>query len=128
MSVAGLDDLLGVEADGGLVEDQHGRVADEGLRHADALLVALGEVLHQPAAHVGELQHLHGPVHRLRARGARDALDLGDEGEVFPHGHVGVERRQLGHVADAPLHLVRLLEDVVAVHLHAIPPWRRGSR
>ena len=42
--VARLDDLLGVEAGGRLVEDQHFRVVDERLREADALPVALREL------------------------------------------------------------------------------------
>ena len=39
--VADLDDLLRVEADGRLVQNQDGRVAEQRLRDADALLVAL---------------------------------------------------------------------------------------
>ena len=39
--VADLDDLLRVEADGRLVQNQDGWVAEQRLRDADALLVAL---------------------------------------------------------------------------------------
>ena len=44
MRAADLGDLLRVEADGRLVEDQHGRIAHDRLGQADPLPVALGEV------------------------------------------------------------------------------------
>ena len=50
----------------------------------------------------------------LLMRSLLQAFDLGDELEVPVDGHVGIERRILGQVADAALHLERLLEDVEA--------------
>ena len=41
--LTGLDDLLGVEAGGRLVEDEDVGIVDQRLRQADALLVALRE-------------------------------------------------------------------------------------
>ena len=63
--IAGLDDLLRVEAGGRLVEDQHFRVVNERLREADALPVALRELAAMAVGHVGDVGALH---HR------RDAL------------------------------------------------------
>ena len=65
MQLAGLDDLLGVEAGGGLVEDQDVGVVDDGLGEADALPVAFGELADQLVADVAE----GAPVRRLRRRG-----------------------------------------------------------
>ena len=48
--LAGLDDLLGVEARRRLVQDQHVRVVEDGLGEADALAVALGELAHDGCA------------------------------------------------------------------------------
>ena len=42
--LADFDDLLGVEAGSGLIEDQHIGVVDDGLRQADALAVAFGKL------------------------------------------------------------------------------------
>ena len=42
--VTDLDDLLRVEADGGLVQNENRRVAEQSLRNADTLLVALRQV------------------------------------------------------------------------------------
>src|SRR5205823_10121315 len=62
--LAYLDDLGGIETDGGLVEDEHLGIAEQRLGEADALLLSLGEV----ADH---------PVEELRAaRLCGDALDL----------------------------------------------------
>ena len=47
---ADLRDLPRVEPDGGLVEDQHLRIAQERLRQTDPLPVALGELADQPVA------------------------------------------------------------------------------
>ena len=52
--VARLVDLLGIEAGGGLVEDQHVGVVDDGLGEADALAVALGELAEQLVFDVGD--------------------------------------------------------------------------
>ena len=43
--VADFDDLIGVEADGRLVENQNVRVAEQGLRDAYPLAIALGELV-----------------------------------------------------------------------------------
>ena len=51
MRVAHLPDLVGVQADGGFVEDEQVGVADECLRQADALAVALREIADQLALH-----------------------------------------------------------------------------
>src|SRR5438094_2486274 len=42
--LAHLDDLRGIEPDGGLVEDEHLGVAEQRLRKSDALLLSFGEV------------------------------------------------------------------------------------
>jgi hypothetical protein len=54
---------------------------------------------------------------------AGDELELGAEEEVLARAHLGVERRELGHVPDLRARLLRLLGDVVAGDAH---PPRRG--
>src|SRR5206468_4841218 len=48
-----LDDLARVEADRGLVEDEHGRIVDERLRETDALAEALRAMSEEAIAHPG---------------------------------------------------------------------------
>ena len=101
--VAGLHDLLRVEAGGRLVEDQHVRVVEDRLGQADALAVALRELAAVAAGHVGDARLLHRRVDLRALRLGGDALDARDEHQVFAHGHLGVERRRLGQVAGARL-------------------------
>ena len=55
---ADLNDLLGVQAHGGLVQDQHRGVADERLGNAHTLLIALGQVADEPVIHILDLHQL----------------------------------------------------------------------
>ncbi len=52
--IADFDNLLGVEAGGGLVENQHVGIVDDGLRDADALAVAFRKLADQLVAHVAQ--------------------------------------------------------------------------
>ncbi len=114
-----LDDLGGIEADGGLVEDEHLRVAEQRLGEAHSLPLALGEVPDHPLDELVAVGLLRHPLDLDAARLGGDALDRGDEGQVVAHRHLRIERRVLRQVADALLHLERLLEDVEAAHFHA---------
>src|SRR5204863_6284045 len=89
--LAGLDDLLGVEARGGLVEDEHVGVGEDGLGEADALAVALGEPADDLAANVADPSLLDGLIDPRLARRRGDALDLGAEIQEADHLHVRVE-------------------------------------
>ena len=114
--LAGLDDLLGVEARGGLVEDEHVRVVEDGLGEAHPLAVALRELADEGVAHVA---HPGLPDHVVDLPAAilgGDPLDLGAEAEEVQDRHVRVEGRGLRDVADPPLDLEGGLEDVVAPH------------
>jgi hypothetical protein len=84
------------------------------LGQAHALPVALGQPADHRLADVPHAALLHRVVDAGLALGLGDALDLGAEVQERVHVHVRVEGRRLGDVADAPLHLQRLLEDVVA--------------
>ena len=58
-------DLLGVEAGGRLVENQHVGVVDDRLRQADALPVAFGQLADQLVPDVGDGAALGDFVHPL---------------------------------------------------------------
>ena len=113
--VADLDYLPGVEAHGGLVEDDDLRVAQQGLGDAHALAIALGEVLYEPVRDVAYLRDGHDALHLLCELGPAQALSVSDEGEIFPRRPVHVERRLLRQIAQQPLRRARLLKDVVPV-------------
>src|SRR5579864_9257687 len=114
--VAGLVDLLGVEARRRLVQDQNVRVVDNRLRQADALPVPLGKLPNELVPHVGNraaLRNVIDPGAQIRPS---DSLQPANERQVLHRPHFGVDRRSLGEVADALLHFQGLLEDVKPRH------------
>jgi hypothetical protein len=93
--------LARVEADAGLVEQQHAGAGEQPDRDVDPLLVAAGETgdgLAAPLAQAGELEHLLGRGVRVLA-----SLQAGEEEQVLLDGQPLVERRLLGHPADLSL-------------------------
>src|SRR5262249_5182707 len=91
--LAGLDDLLGVEAGGGLIEDQNVRVVNERLSEAHALAISARELADEFVTDVTESTTLGDLVHAAAEVGFRDALDSAGELEVFVDLHFGIERR-----------------------------------
>ena len=111
-----LDHLRGVKADGGFVQDDDLRVAEQRGGQAHALAVALGQVADQAAAHAGQAGALARAGDIGGAGGSFAlALELCDKIEIFLHRHVHIKRRDLGHIADAGLGGPGLLLDVMAV-------------
>ena len=117
--LAGLDDLLGVEAGRRLVEDQHVGVVRGSPgrgRRAGGSPWRAGRSASSRTSATRRLLHRLVDARALRSLPG-DALDLARRSRgTSPTVHVGVEGRRLRHVADAPLDLERLLEDVVAGH------------
>ena len=114
---ADFDDLVGVEAHGGFVQDQHRRIADQRLGEAHPLFVALGQVFDQPAVHILDL-HQTADFRDMFLAGELAFLQLIHEVQVFPHRHVQIQRRLLRQIADVGLGSVGILQHVVAVDLH----------
>ncbi len=110
--------LLRVKAACRLVEYEHRRVADERLREADALAVALGKVAYEPAAHLGGFSYRAYLVKVLFLR-QRYLFKLVDEVKVLVNGHVLIKRRDLRHIAYEFFSLNRFVERVVAADVHA---------
>ena len=65
---AHLDDLARIEAVGGLVEDQQGRIPQQSLGDGDSLAVAAREPRDEVAPNVTEGQPFDCALHRLRRR------------------------------------------------------------
>ena len=86
-----------VEAVGRLVEDQHGRVAEQGVGDAEPLLHAEG-VVAQPALRLGLVER--DEVEHLVDAGVRQAHGLGADGEDLAAGAAGVLGRGVEQYAD----------------------------
>src|SRR5205085_5483563 len=94
------NDLSRIEPHGRLVENEHLRLVDDGLRNADALAVALGKLADVTSGHRREAADFHRVADR--AFDARvHAAHLGDERDKSADRHVGIERDALGKIADA---------------------------
>ena len=110
-----LDNLVGVQSVRRLVEDNELRAVDDGLRDAGALLVASGEVLQQTAAEVEDAATVHRPLDGGRDGCLVHQTQGGAVGQVFLHGHVGIQGRTLGEEADVLLGFHRILTQADAV-------------
>ena len=113
---ADLQDLLGVQAYSGLIQDQDVWEADQRLGQPHPLAVALGQVADQPAGHVGGPGHLQDAVQLSGPLSPGDPLEPGGELQILPHRHVHIEGRLLRQIADAGLGPRRVLSHAVAVY------------
>ena len=111
---ADLFQLVGVEACGGFVEDEHLRVVDHSLRQAYALAIAFGEgadFFAQFGRESGELYHFVDALATVF-----DFMDIGDKLQEFRDVHLCVEGVEFWQVSDAAAYFLRLVEDAVAAH------------
>jgi hypothetical protein len=106
---------VGVEAGGGLVQEQHPGVADQAGGEVEAVAHAPGVRLHRPSRGVGELEALQQLVGAGAGGAAGQAQQAGDEVQVLATAERLVQRRVLAGDADQLPHLVRLAADVVAL-------------
>ena len=113
---ADLDHLRRVQADGGFIQNDDLRRAEQRSGNTHTLTVALGQVADQALLHALQARAGRGVLHcggtiRLFA----GALQLGNEQQILLHGHILIQRRQLRQVADAGLGRGGLVGNVVAV-------------
>ncbi|VTM08014.1 Uncharacterised protein [Pseudomonas aeruginosa] len=106
--------LVRIEAVGGLVENQRGRLVEDRLGQADAPAEALGQGLDGLPAHLAQLQQAEHPSDPLALAGTTVAADLGDEIEEPLHGHFRIAGRTFRKIADEALRLQRAATDVEA--------------
>ena len=125
--LADLDDLGGIEADGGLVEDEHLGIAEESLGEADALPLSLGEIADHAVEELRAARLDGDALDLALALLAGNTLDGSDETQIGPRGHVGVDGRIFRQVADPLLHLDGILEDVEPAHLRLAARRRQDS-
>lgn len=111
-----LNDLDGVQAHGGFIQDDDLGIAQQGLGDPHPLLIALGQGGDAAAGHTldsGLTDHLVDLPLQFRPT---QALGLSNEPQVLLRRLVHVERRLFREIADQPFGLLRLLKNVVAVN------------
>ena len=90
-----------VDRDRRLVEDQDGRLLDQGVGDAEALAHAAGVRLGLAVGGVLEADLVEQLVDPGLGVGTRDAVELGGVAQVLAAGHAAVEADVVGQVADA---------------------------
>ena len=116
--VADLDDLRGVQTYGGFVQNDELRAAQQRLRNAHPLTIALGQAADDPGQHFLQPGAAGSGQHMLLALRTLDPLKLCHKVQILLHGHFRVERRLLRQVAHTGFGLLRLLRQTKAGHLH----------
>ena len=124
--VADLDDLNGVKADSGLVQNDDLRAAQKRLGDPDTLPVALGERANQPLADMYDACALNSTVNFLPQCFPAQALCLTDKGQIFLRRFVWIQRRLLREIPDQPFGLLRLLQNIKAADFDGAVRWGKA--
>ena len=117
--MADLDDLLGIEADGGLVENDDLGIMDQGLGQADALLITARKALDQVVALILNIGLDHSVLDARAALFRGNVFDASHEIEIGGNRHIQIQRRIFGQIPDALADLERVVEDIEARDLRA---------
>ena len=112
--VANLDDLCGVQPYGGFIQNNKLRAAQQRLRDAHPLTVALGQAADDPGQHFLQPGAAGSGQHLLLALRTLDPLKLCHKVQILLHGHFRVERRLLRQKAEAAARRDGLALQIVA--------------
>ena len=99
-----LDPGSRVQAGGGLVEEQHLGIVDEGVREAQPLLHAARQAEHVGVALVREVDQLEQVADDAPPLGRTEAVAPTEEVQVLPDLHVVVDPERVRHVAEDAAH------------------------
>ena len=116
--ISDLDDLDGIKADGRLIQNDDLRSAEQRLRNAHALPVALGKRGNSAVSNWLNARARHGIGDLYRQLRSAHPLSLPYKAQVFHWCFVQVERWLLGEIADEPFGLFRLIKNIVAADAH----------
>ena len=98
---ADLTNLIRIQANRGLVEDDHVRLVDDGLSDADALLVTLRQRADQPVADVLDAAAPPRARERFGRFAPRDTMQPCSKAQILVDRQLFVERRHFRQVANA---------------------------
>ena len=94
---------LRVEVRERLIHEEHSRLADDGSREGDTLLLAAGELGGPPREEVADAQELRDPLHFPRLLRGTEPTDPQRILDVVAHRHVRVERVALKDEGDVAI-------------------------
>ena len=125
--VTDLNDLNGVEAYGGLVQNNDLGITQQRLGDAHALLVPLGEGGDTAVLHMFDLGQTDDRVDLPVQLLAPQPLGLTHKGEILQGRLIHIQRGMLRQIADQLLGLVRFIEDVVSINPHMARRCRQAA-
>ena len=107
--------LIGIQAIGRLIEDQHLRIMENRLRQANPAFEPLGQGFDRLFRHPVQVQAIDSGSGFSPGFAALESPGPGDEFEKTPDRHFTVAGRAFRQVADDPPRGQRVIDDVVAV-------------
>ena len=116
--IADFNNLLGIQANGRLIQNNDLRRAKQRLGKPHPLFIALGQVAYQAVLHIQDAGHFHDLFYALLPFPGRNPFQLRRKTQVFSHRHIRVNRGHFRQVADAAFGLLRLLYHIMAVYLY----------
>ena len=116
--------MVGVEAGGGFIEDEHLWVVHHGLCETDALAVAFGKGADFFVCLKAQSRLIDHRLNALFGFVSLDMVHACHELEVFAYVHVEIQRVVLGEIAHDAFHFHGMVHDVEAVDAHR----SRGGR
>ena len=103
--------LVGIQAVGGLIENQHLGVVQKGLGEAGAVAIAFRERIDRLAGDAGEEAGLDGTFHSIIFGSPGKPADAGAELQEADHGHVLIEWGGFRQVTDLGLGFLGVVDD-----------------
>ena len=109
----------GIDSGGGLVEKEDGRPVQHRAAQRQALLPSARKRAGNEILLALEIGHLKRPFDAFLKIFRRNAVEPGEESQVFDHLEIVVERELLRHVADVLAHGFRFTANIVSGNLCA---------
>ena len=113
--ITDFDDLLGIQAYRRLIQNNDLRITDQCLSNTHALAIAFGQIFDQTLFHVRNLNSLHDLFQLHIALFLWHLLQVCYCDQIFPYGHVHIQRRDLRQITDALFGFLRLCQDIMPV-------------
>src|SRR5688572_30656676 len=95
----------------------------DGAAERESLPPAAGQLAGEGIATVGQARHVEHERAPIVEAAAAQAVDTAKEPDVLVHGERLVQRELLRHVADTPLHALRIAADIEAADERRAAGW-----
>ena len=116
--IPNFNDLDGIKAHGGFIQNDDLRRAQQGLGNTHPLLIALGKRGDPAAAHLFDSGALYGVLNLPLQFFSANSLGFPYKAQVFQRRFILIERRLLRQISDQPFGFFRLFENIITADPH----------